>query len=234
MELTEKQKKTLQRFSLYCQSQGAQDEVTFHCDIQDTNLEFWNDKFYDSEGRLIEGYDTIKQLMVNIIESFETIAIDSMGDNENYGRIQVTININENSFTVDLYEELTETEQYFYENDISDSSLTAFDGLKRYMKEQYYDVAELTFEGSGDDGYLYDQISFKGDNGSGRTSFSRNFSVLEDYFYDKLEETLPGWENDDGSQGKFTIDLLNNKCYLHMGVNTRNLEHTDVLGRFEF
>lgn len=232
MELTEKDIKTLNAFSLYCQSQGAR-IVTIDANIFNCALEFTSKVFHDSESNIIvQGYDKIINLVNKIFEEFETEATEQMEECENYGQMIIFFDCTERTFEIKLYEEIRTTSESDYGYELSDS---AFNSVKKYMTENNYTEATITFEGSGDSGYINDEISFNSDNKLSSTlSLSRSFSELEDYIYDALEEILPGWENDEGSQGECFISLAENEMFININVNSNSLEEVGVLGRYEF
>ena len=168
----------------------------------------------------------------NIFESFEEAATNQMEECENYGQMIIFFDCIERTFEIKLYEEIRTTDESAYDYELSDS---AFNSIKKYMTENNYTEATITFEGGGDSGYINDGISFNSDNKlSSNLSISRSFSELEDYIYTVLEDILPGWENDEGSQGECIISLSENEMFVNIGVNSNSLEEVGVLGRYEF
>jgi hypothetical protein len=230
MELTDIQKKTLQRFSLYCQSQNKT-KVSFNVDIQDCSIEYFPNSFFDENGGSeIDGYDKINNLMEELSGIFETQLSDSISDCDDYAQLKFIIDCTENDLTIEVFENFRQEAEDGGSSEIPDDE--HFRTLTEYMKKNGYTIGSVTFNGGGDDGYIEGTIQFSG-GGSGRAPLNR-FGNVYDYLYDMLEEILPGWELDAGSAGFFQINLNDNMIYLNISIYSYEMEQVDTLARFEF
>ena len=68
------------------------------------------------------------------------------------------------------------------------------------MKEQYGSYVELTYDGSGDSGWIDDNVN--SDKGSKKST-----NELENIAYEALELFHAGWEINEGSNGSMTFNF---------------------------
>ena len=189
--------------------------------------EIFDDYFRDEEGgSSLEGYDRINNLMKYFGKEFTDEVMDYM-DDSGYTELHILIDCIEKEITFDVQVEVTNTTDEYYEEDIED--VDDLESIVTYMAKNNYKTATINFNGGGDSGYIDDTIYFS--NGRNRVS---DFGKLEDYLYDMLEEALPGWEINDGSQGTFTINLEQGTINLALGINTTEMESSGTIARFEF
>ena len=230
MELTNTQKKTLQRFSLYCQSQNKT-KVSFNVDIENCSIEYFPNSFFDENGGSeIDGYDKINNLMEELSGIFENQLSNSISDCDDYAQLKFIIDCTENDLTIEVFENFRQEDEDGGSSEIPDDE--DFNGLVEYMKKNGYTIGDVYFNGGGDDGYIESNIDFSGDK-RGRALLSR-FGDVKGYLYDMLEGILPGWENDSGSDGSFLINLNDNMIYLSISIYSYEMEQVDTLARFEF
>ena len=230
MELTDLQKKTLQTFALYCESQNTKKaSLTFF--ISDCNLDGPDYYFYDEDGdSRMDGYPKILNLLNELANKIKDEAIDAMEECENYGELKFLIDCDEKDLTVQVYENVrTSTEDGSSEEIPSN---VHFRDLIEYMKKHGYTIGSVYFNGGGDSGYIEDNIDFSG-GGSGRAPLDR-FGKVEDFLYDMLQNLLPGWEIDSGSSGSFEINLNDNMIYLSIDVYDYEMQLVATLLRTEF
>ena len=122
-------------------------------------------------------------------------------DNVDYSTFNIYIDCRENSvtsyqvYTVTEPDDSSETE--WGEEDISDDEtlLEVFDSLDEVSNGK--NEIEVTYEGSGDSGYIEDTMS----NGENIPA------VVQDWCYRALENLHGGWEINEGSRGNFTFTL---------------------------
>lgn len=230
MELTKEQKKVLEVFSMYARGYGK-NKVSIYGTIEGCDLYFGGKLFDDEErGSPLDGYDKILNLMKKIMDEIEDDVIDGMEDCDGYGEVKILIDCIQKDLTIELYESVQESTEDGSSDEIPDDK--HFKGLKEYMKKNGYTIGTIHFNGGGDSGYIENDILFS-DGGNGRTQLD-NFGEVEDFLYDMLEATLPGWEIDDGSSGSFEINLNDNMIYLNINVYSNELQLIDTLARIEF
>lgn len=85
----------------------------------------------------------------------------------------------------------------------------------------------ITYSGSGDEGYVDDVSGYIDDVEVGvGHDLERE---LEEVAYDILEKYYAGWEINEGSRGELTIDVAEQKTYLHHGTIVESTEWEDVV-----
>ena len=230
MKLTDLQKKTLQMFALYCESQNSK-KVSLVFTISDCGLDSPDRFFYDEDGgSTIDTYPKILNLLSELAKEIKDEAIDSMEECENYGELKFLIDCDEKDLTIQVYENVqTSTDDGSSDEIPKDEH---FRGLIEYMKKNGYTIGHIYFNGGGDSGYIENNIDFSG-GGSGRAPLDR-FGKVEDYLYDMLNNTLSGWEIDAGSSGSFEINLNDDMIYLSINVYEYEMQLVDTLLRTEF
>ena len=190
--------------------------------------EIYDDYFMDEEGgSQIRGYEKINNLMEYFGKEFTDKVMDYMDDSGWYAQLHILIDCIEKEITFDVQVQVTNTQDEYYEKDIED--VDDLESIVTYMSKNDYKTATISFNGSGDSGYIEDSIYFT----NGRINIS-DFGKLEDYLYDMLENALPGWEINDGSQGTFTIDLEQGTINLELGINSTGMESPGTIARFQF
>jgi hypothetical protein len=107
--------------------------------------------------------------------------------------------INEDSRIEKSFKELSEMSNPWRSGEKEVKKLTNEDFLNE-MKEEYGSYVEMTYDGSGDSGWIQDQVD--SDEGSkGMTN------ELENIAYEALELFHAGWEINEGSSGSMTFNF---------------------------
>ena len=218
MELTDKQKHDLRRFSLILNSLNMEDGVEYVYRHYDE----WEG--HEPEGPYYKGRNSkdlldfipgsIGPLFDEIKDNFDTdLFYNDVYDNYN-GSLDIYVNA-ENKMVVVKYTYYTmTTEDSRIEKSFKDLSemtnpwrsgereltkLTKEDFLNR-MKEEYGSYVELTYDGSGDSGWIDDNV--RSDKGSKKST-----NELENIAYEALELFHAGWEINEGSNGSMTFNF---------------------------
>lgn len=225
MELTDKQKKTLEIFSKYARSYGKKIvSMTFYFDT-DGSVSDNNHSFYDETGgSSLDSYETINNLLNDILDVLE---IPNMNDNT--FQIKFTISCIEKELTIELFEDVMSGE---FAGDFEEFPETeGFNSLAEYMKQKGYSEGIVEFNGSDDSGYIEERIIFdelkteKGIN---------DFVGVEDFLYEMLNNTMGGWEINEGSYGTIHFNLDERTVTVEMTVNQMTTEDRGILFRSEF
>jgi hypothetical protein len=221
LNLSDEQKKTLKLFAYYGASHGAN---TMYLTVYLTDggsIDWIDNNWYSETSTSIEGYDKINNLIKHIL--YDTDVLDYY-DYDGSGSLDIEIDIPERKMTLTGHHREWDTEyssltwENFYD------AQQEFDSLFESLSGQ---IGTLSFEGSGDSGFLEDFIISDG----------RNIdcpSFFEDWCYDILGENFGGWEINEGSQGSFTILPDNKMIELSFGQNTEDNVSDGVVGYVEF
>ena len=223
IDLTPEQIKTLQLFSYYVQSHGA-GEITIDISLQDCNVEYIPDFGFGDNTR-IDLYDSITEL-IEELSSLPDLYFDATC--EDYGNLLWNIDCKERKVKVTLYE-----------NSLSSNEITnslPFDNIPSNLLEHLDDfintlpndeINEYTiyFNGGGDSGYIDDFLT------ETNTPIPNHVS---DILYELLNNTLGGWEINEGSQGKFILHLDEKVIDLYVEENISELMSLGTVLYFEF
>jgi hypothetical protein len=196
--LTSEEKKYLRFISRMLQSYGHSygyyeidvDYSLDNLDYEDLNVKqlesFANNYSIDTPKDL---YPILEKVIKEGLKYDETPDIDDV----NYGRVEIFIDAKEEDISV----------KYFYTYyDTSDSSGMTYDAAEDDSVKQVLETLselgivedELTYDGSGDSGYISDRFS---------DSNKEVPADVEDFCYRQLEGHFGGWEINEGSQGNF-------------------------------
>ena len=223
IDLTPEQIKTLQLFSYYVQSHGA-GEITIDISLQDCNVEYIPDFGFGDNTR-IDLYDSITEL-IEELSSLPDLYFDATC--QDYGSLIWNIDCKERKVKVTLYE-----------NSLSSNEITnslPFDNIPSNLLEHLDDfintlpndeINEYTiyFNGGGDSGYIDDFLT------ETNTPIPNHVS---DILYELLNNTLGGWEINEGSQGKFILHLDEKVIDLYVEENISELMSLGTVLYFEF
>jgi hypothetical protein len=223
IDLTPEQIKTLQLFSYYVQSHGA-GEITIDISLLDCNVEYIPDFGFGDNTR-IDLYDSITEL-IEELSSLPDLYFDATC--EEYGSLIWNIDCKERKVKVTLYE-----------NSLSSNEITnslPFDNIPSNLLESLNDfintlpnneINEYTiyFNGGGDSGYIDDFLN------ETNTPIPDN---VTDILYELLNNTLGGWEINEGSQGKFILHLDEKVIDLYVEENISELMSLGTVLYFEF
>jgi hypothetical protein len=239
MELTEKQKKDLKRFSLILNSLNMEDGVEwsyrYYGEWEDDEPmgPYYNNRDVSSELNFLPG--SIGTLFEEIKENFDTGNFyNEYYDNEN-GSLFFILNAEKKEIIVnyDYYDMITEESNI--EKNFSDfSNVTAgWRGEERAVKtltnqnvvneliKQYGSFCKLRYDGGGDSGWIENEIETE--NG---ITVDPDVN-LETISYDLLELYYGGWEINEGSTGSINYNFQEQKVTMthYQNVESTELEH---------
>jgi hypothetical protein len=223
INLTPEQIKTLQLFSYYVQSHGA-GEITIDLSLQDCNVEYVPDFGYGDNTR-IDLYDSITEL-IEELSSLDDLYFDATC--EDYGSLLWNIDCKERKVKVTLYEnslssnEITNSLTF---NDIPNNLLEHLEDFINTLPNNEINEYTIYFNGGGDSGYIDDFLN------ETNTPISNHVS---DILYELLNNTLGGWEINEGSQGKFILHLDEEVIDLYVEENVSELMSLGTVLYFEF
>jgi hypothetical protein len=218
MELTDKQKNDLRRFSLILNSLNMEDGVEYvyrHYDEwegYEPEGPYYGNQNVKDELDFIPG--SIGPLFEEIKDNFDTdLFYNDYYDNYN-GGLQIYVNaekkmlivkyyyytmINEDSRIEKSFKELSEMSNPWRSGEKEVKKLTNEDFLNE-MKEEYGSYVEMTYDGSGDSGWIQDQV----DSDEGSKGITNE---LENIAYEALELFHAGWEINEGSSGNIKFNF---------------------------
>lgn len=249
MELTDKQKNDLKRFSLILNSLNMEDGVEwsyrYYGEWEDDEPmgPYYNNRDVSSELNFLPG--SIGTLFEEIKENFDTGNFyNEYYDNEN-GSLFFILNAEKKEIIVnyDYYDMITEESNI--EKNFSDFSNVAagWRGEERTVKtltnqnvvneliKQYSNFCKLRYDGGGDSGWIEDEIETE----NGITKFKKETDAdadgietnLENISYDLLELYYGGWEINEGSTGSINYNFQEQKVTMthYQNVESTELEH---------
>ena len=218
MELTDKQKHDLKRFSLILNSLNMEDGVEYiyrHYDEWETDEPegpYYRNRSVKDELDFIPG--SIAEMLNELKENFDTdLFYNDVYDNYN-GSLEISIDAEKKMVVVKYtyyimrtedsrieksFKELSEVTNPWRSGEREVKKLTNEEFLNR-MKEQYGSYVELTYDGSGDSGWIDDNVN--SDKGSKKST-----NELENIAYEALELFHAGWEINEGSSGSMTFNF---------------------------
>lgn len=80
------------------------------------------------------------------------------------------------------------------------------DKVFNYLKEKDIKSLHVDFTGGGDSGYIEDNVEVVYNNDEVSNEDLSDFGLLENYMYEMLSD-YGGWEINEGSQGRFYVDV---------------------------
>ena len=192
--LSPEQIKTLKLFAYYCQGYGAS-EVYQSQYIEDCDLNYFENNWYQDFGSTIEGYIEIEKTIKQIISDNDLTSSGEDRDCNNNANLKINIDCKEKNISITI-------EEYRFENNEMGTEETDIDNkdvqeLFKLMVENNFSEGVVNFDGGGDSGEIYDKITFDGD-----IEEEASEGVLN-YLYDTLENFYGGWEINEGSHGEF-------------------------------
>ena len=249
MELTEKQKKDLNSFSLILNSLNMEDGVEwsyrYYDEWQDDEPygPFYNNRDVGSELNFLPG--SIGELFEEIKENFDTGNLYNEYYGTENGNLFFILNAEKKEIIVnyDYYDMITEESNI--EKNFSDfSNVTAgWRGEERALKtltnqnvvneliKQYSNFCKLKYDGGGDSGWIEDEIETE--NGITKIKKETDADVdgieanLETISYDLLELYYGGWEINEGSSGSINYNFQEQKVTMthYQNAESTELEH---------
>jgi len=210
--------KTLKLFAHYCMGYGASEvyQIQF---VEFCDLNYFENNWYQYFGSTIEGYVGIENTIKQIISDYDLLSSGVERDCENNANLRINIDCKEKNISIYIEEfRFSNNEMGTEETDIENEDVQ---NLFKRMLENRYNQGVVKFDGSGDSGEIYNEITFDGD-------------IVEDlsegvmnYLFDYLESFYDGWEINEGSDGEFIFHLGGN---LVLNFNEHREDEVD-LGR---
>ena len=244
MELTNRQKNDLRRFSLILNSLNMEDGVEYvyrHYDEwegYEPEGPYYRSQNVKGELDFIPG--SIGPLFEEIKDNFDTdLFYNDYYDNYN-GGLQIFVNaekkmlivkyyyytmINEDSRIEKSFKDLSEMTNPWRSGERELTKLTNEDFLNE-MKEIYGSYVEMSYDGSGDSGWIDDNVN--SDKGGKKST-----AQLEDIAYEALEMFHAGWEINEGSSGSMTFNFENQTFIIEHYTNIED-EVEDFYKSFSF
>ena len=244
MELTDKQKHDLRRFSLILNSLNMEDGVEYvyrHYDEwegYEPEGPYYRNKNVKDELDFIPG--SIGPLFEEIKDNFDTdLFYNDYYDNYT-GGLQIFVNAEKKMLIVKYYYYTLRTEDSRIEKTFKDLSemtnpwrsgereltkLTNEDFLNE-MKEIYGSYVELKYDGSGDSGWIDDNVDSEKES-------KVSTPQLENIAYEALEMFHAGWEINEGSSGSMTFNFENQTFIIDHYTNIEE-EVEDFYKSFSF
>ena len=247
MELTDKQKNDLKRFSLILNSLNMEDGVEWYYryysewEDDEPNGPYYNNRDVSSELNFLPG--SIGELFEEIKENFDTGNLYNEYYGTENGNLFFILNAEKKEIIVnyDYYDMITEESNI--EKNFSDfSNVTAgWRGEERAVKtltnqnvvneliKQYGSFCKLRYDGGGDSGWIENEIETE----NGITEIQFHFDAdgietnLETISYDLLELYYGGWEINEGSSGSINYNFQEQKVTMthYQNVESTELEH---------
>ena len=244
MELTNRQKNDLRRFSLILNSLNMEDGVEYvyrHYDEwegYEPEGPYYRNKNVKDELDFIPG--SIGPLFEEIKDNFDTdLFYNDYYDNYT-GGLQIFVNAEKKMLIVKYYYYTLRTEDSRIEKSFKDLSemtnpwrsgereltkLTNEDFLNE-MKEIYGSYVELKYDGSGDSGWIDDNVDSEKES-------KVSTPQLENIAYEALEMFHAGWEINEGSSGSMTFNFENQTFIIDHYTNIEE-EVEDFYKSFSF
>ena len=244
MELTDKQKYDLRRFSLILNSLNMEDGVEYvyrHYDEwegYEPEGPYYRNKNVKDELDFIPG--SIGPLFEEIKDNFDTdLFYNDYYDNYT-GGLQIFVNAEKKMLIVKYYYYTLRTEDSRIEKSFKDLSemtnpwrsgereltkLTNEDFLNE-MKEIYGSYVKLRYDGSGDSGWIDDNVDSEKES-------KVSTPQLENIAYEALEMFHAGWEINEGSSGSMTFNFENQTFIIDHYTNIEE-EVEDFYKSFSF
>lgn len=202
LKLSDEEKKYLKYISNYLGSYNTDyGFVTIHdidnidWDIlKDLNLNRFNNN-YDIEIPLKLQF-LIKKIIKYIIENDMLPDTESSEEYWHYAELEIEINRKNNTIFASYDYQTTEAKIMNAVVYKGSSVADIFESLEGISSDN--GLLELSYEGSGDDGYIADVFN---------DTTEEVPEIVSSWCYEKLENTFGGWEDNEGSQGNFIFDL---------------------------
>jgi hypothetical protein len=220
-KLNEEQSRILYLFSYYCRGYIV-DEVDIIAYVNNCQLEYIDNQAYSKFNSSIELYDSIKDLLSELLEN--SGVLDEIGNCESSGNIVINIDCVERTINLEgSYNDIS-TDDHYFENDIIDIDSEEIYQFFKINKDNGFEFGRISFNGSGDSGWIENTIVYNDDTQEDYPS------EIRDYLYDFLSDSLGGgWEINEGSQGEFTLNFDEDKIELNAGINNESETSTGSL-----
>lgn len=243
MELSEKQKTDLKKYSKLLNALNMEDGIRWFIRYNDDYWEDLEGPYYynravDDEVNFVPR--SIEEFMEELKENFDTDLFYNEHDDSKYGGLEFIINAEKQMIIVKYYYyvineeesmieksflELSQTTNPWRRGESSLLKLTNQDFLEK-MKEEYGPWLSINYSGSGDDGWLNEE----GNTKEGNVRFHND---IEEIAYEAIEMFYSGWENNEGSSGHMTFEFEDEEFKIYHTMNIQD-EVTDYYKSFSF
>ena len=226
INLSDNDLKTLKLFTYYIKSHGESEvRLSLFIDSECYIDEFFH-SWYGDKGNTVDSYDTVNELMSNILNQIDPCQYFESEDSN--GEIRLVIDCDLKLLEVRLYENVRTTNESTSIRHISEDSGDYIFTFFKEMNELGFLSGEVTFDGSGDEGYIDGIIYFN-------TGESKKISDgIEDYLYEFLGKYYPGWEINEGSTGNFYFEFTNDTIILNFGDHVESYEDRGRVCQIDF
>ena len=225
-QLSEKDKKTLDIFSMYLQSYGSK-VGKYTIQVSTDGEVYWDWKYWygDSTRMSIESYDSIDELIERIFNENQDTMLENFSSDDR-GNVVAIVNCNDRTLTfkADVY--ITSTQHHSVDYTFDDISNQEIREWLSDIKEAFVS-GDIHYEGSGDSGYIEEDITY---NDNTRDNYPNQ---LENWMYRELEQ-FGGWEINEGAQGDFHFNFQNGTIHLEHGENYEDQEIHEIPLKFTF
>lgn len=225
-QLSEKDKRTLDLFSMYLESYSSK-VGKYSIEVSTDGDVYWDYLYWQGDNTImrIDSYDAIDELIKRIFDENEDTMLDRFSA---YDRGQVVAIVNCNDRTLRFKSDVSvmdvqySSQEYTFD-DISNRT------IKEWLNEMTvaYVSGEIPYQGSGDSGYIESDIIF---NDYTRGNYP---TELENWMYDELSQ-YGGWEINEGSQGNFHFNFDKKTISLSHGENYETEENYEIPLSFKF
>jgi hypothetical protein len=226
MKLEEKEKKILNTFSMYLQSYGSK-VGKIRIEVQTDGDIYWDYMYWQGDGTRmpIESYESINDLIKKIFDEYEDTMLENFSSDDR-GQVVAIINCNDRTLTFKADVIVMDTSYSGSEYTFDDISN---ENIKEWLSEMEgaYTSGNIHYEGSGDSGYIEEDIVF---NDNTRSDYPNQ---LESWMYNELNQ-YGGWEINEGSQGDFHFNFDKKTISLSHGENYEDEQTYEIPISFEF
>jgi hypothetical protein len=226
MKLEEKEKKILNTFSMYLQSYGSK-VGKIRIEVQTDGDIYWDYMYWQGDGTRmpIESYESINDLIKKIFDEYEDTMLENFSSDDR-GQVVAIINCNDRTLTFKADVIVMDTSYSGSEYTFDDISN---ENIKEWLSEMEgaYTSGNIHYEGSGDSGYIEEDIVFSDNT---RSSYPNE---LENWMYRELNQ-YGGWEINEGSQGDFHFNFDKKTINLSHGENYEDEQTYEIPLSFEF
>ena len=215
-QVTEEQLKSLKLFSIYLQSYGAE-TATKTYSIEYCDVDYEDDHFHSPQTSIpIETYDKINEVLNEIIKTNDLFE-NATTDCDLRGELLIYFNTKSRLFKAIANQWQISTNEYDYSKSLDEIAEeydedTYNEFVKLFEKIGEGGRGEIRFQGSGDDGFIEDEIDING-------SLESVPKLIEDMIYQWLMSTHIDWYNNEGGQGSFFFFPNSNEILLEIGQN---------------
>ena len=233
LKISEEQKKELDRLHMYIQAVSGEEKMTW-------NQSFYGDDiFHDLSGPYsdggtdiddsYEGVRLIEEIIQECLEKYSGEITDSVFCDDCTESGFLTVSYYTKTKTVEIGVDVYYRIPNNYESSYTFQQLIniqpqyrweTYPYLKKLQDEDFINecieeegtVIEVTYEGSGDDGYINESVS----------------SNVESLLYEILSIDYSGWENNEGGNGRIVIDFEDNAVSVEHTQYSEDTEYQDI------